>query len=339
MSEEPGVLLDVRALEVRFPLRASLADRARRRPAGAIHAIDGLDLRLAKGEAFGLVGESGCGKSTLARCVAGIQQPTGGEMRFRGERLEGRSGGTAARRVQMVFQDPFSSLNPRMTAEQTIGELLRAHRIVPPGDVAARCAALLEMVGLRADDGGALPRQLSGGQRQRVALARALALEPDLLVADEPTSALDVSVQAAVLNLLADLRVRLGLTLLFISHDISVVRHLCDRVGIMYLGRIVEEGPTEQVLSDPRHPYTAALLRAVPRLTPRDRSGEPAVRGDPPSPADIPAGCRFHPRCPAAQDVCRRDEPAFIAAPAAPEHRAACHFALNGAARVGRDPA
>jgi oligopeptide/dipeptide ABC transporter ATP-binding protein len=322
-------LLSLQGIEVRFPLGAGLAERLRRRPAGAIRAVDGVDLRLRRGEAYGLVGESGCGKSTLARVVAGIRDPTAGTIRFGGEPGRG-----AARRVQMVFQDPFSSLNPRMTADQTLSELLRAHDIVPRDEVPRHCMALLRMVGLRPDDGGALPHQLSGGQRQRVALARALALEPDLLVADEPTSALDVSVQASVLNLLADLRVRLGLTLLFISHDISVVRHLCDRVGIMYLGRIVEEGPTEEVLSEPLHPYTAALLRAVPRLDPHRRRDAVAVTGDPPSPAAIPHGCRFHPRCPAAQDVCRREDPPYVGAAERPEHRAACHFALEAAAAV-----
>jgi oligopeptide/dipeptide ABC transporter ATP-binding protein len=227
----------------------------------------------------------------------------------------------------MVFQDPYSSLNPRMTVGQTLRELLRVNRMVPRDRVDARCRELLDLVGLGPHALDGYPHQFSGGQRQRVSIARALALEPDLLVADEPVSALDVSVQATVLNLLAELRTRLGLTLLFIAHNLAVVRHVCDRVAVMYLGRIVEVAPADAVFADARHPYTQGLLRAIPRLVPGRKSEAIAVAGDPPSPIRIPSGCRFHPRCPLAQDVCHTVDPDLFPGPDRPEHRAACHFA------------
>src|SRR5439155_16837621 len=225
-------------------------------------------VEVGKGEALGLVGESGCGKPTLGRCIVGLYVPTAGEIRYEGTQLPARRDTATRRRIQMVFQDPYSSLNPRMTVRQTLGELLRAHEMVPKRQVEARCRELLDVVGLGARALEAYPRQFSGGQRQRVSIARALALEPELLVADEPVSALDVSVQATVLNLLEELRERLGLTLLLIAHNMAVVRHVCDRVAVMYLGRIVEAAPTDELFRNPRHPYTDGLLRAVPRLVP-----------------------------------------------------------------------
>ncbi len=230
----------------------------------------------------------------------------------------------------MVFQDPYSSLNPRMTVHQALAELLRVHKLVPRAGIDARCRELLDLVGLPPSALDAYPRQFSGGQRQRISIARALALEPEILIADEPVSALDVSVQATVLNLLADLRRRLGLTMLFVAHNMSVVRHVCDRVAVMYLGRIVETAPADQLFSDPRHPYTQALLRAVPRITPGRTTARDAVVGDPPSPIDLPPGCRFNPRCPRAETICRELDPPLEYRR---EHAAACHFAWNDSRR------
>jgi oligopeptide/dipeptide ABC transporter ATP-binding protein len=232
----------------------------------------------------------------------------------------------------MVFQDPYSSLNPRLTVGGMLRELLRVHQVVPRAQVEEFSKELLAMVGLGAADLVAYPRQFSGGQRQRVAIARALALRPEVLVADEPVSALDVSVQATILNLLQQLQAELGLTLLLISHNLAVVRHLCDRVAVMYLGRIVEVAPTEQIFNAPRHPYTRGLLEAIPRLTAgADDDRKPAIAGDPPSPLRIPGGCRFRTRCPMAQPVCEQSDPALGAAPDDPGHLAACHFAFTPA--------
>jgi oligopeptide/dipeptide ABC transporter ATP-binding protein len=308
-----------------FPLRRPPGKLFRRAPRPVLRAVDGVDLAIARGDTLGLVGESGCGKSTLGRCVVGLYEPTAGEIRYDGTPLPAKRDRATRRRVQMVFQDPYSSLNPRMTVHQTLGELLRVHRMVPRASVDERCRELLDLVGLGPRALDAYPRQFSGGQRQRVSLARALALEPELLVADEPVSALDVSVQATVLNLLDDLRAKLGLTVLLIAHNMAVVRHVSDRVAVMYLGRIVETAPTEELFTNARHPYTQGLMRAVPRLAPGRASTASAVAGDPPSPIRLPTGCRFHPRCPIAQPVCSEDDPAPVRG--APAHAAACHFA------------
>jgi oligopeptide/dipeptide ABC transporter ATP-binding protein len=232
--------------------------------------------------------------------------------------------------AQMIFQDPYSSLNPKMTVRQTVIEALHVHEPVPRRDAGRRCMELLDLVRLSPQVADAYPRQLSGGQRQRVSIARALAVEPEILIADEPVSSLDVSVQATVLNLLDDLRRELGLALLLIAHNMAVVRHVCDRTMVMYLGRIVESGPTEQLVADPRHPYTRALLMAVPRLLPGRQSQAPALAGDPPSPIRLPAGCRFRPRCPLAQDVCAQAEPGLSGPDGDGAHLAACHFAWTG---------
>jgi oligopeptide/dipeptide ABC transporter ATP-binding protein len=313
-------LLEVRQLAMHFPLRRH----------EVLRAVDGVDLHVDRGEALGLVGESGCGKSTLGRCVVGLYEPTAGEIRFDGAVLPASRERAQRRRMQMVFQDPYSSLNPRLTVRQMLAELLRVHALVPRSEVNERSRELLDLVGLGAGALDAYPRQFSGGQRQRIGIARALALEPDLLVADEPVSALDVSVQATVLNLIEELRERLGLTLLFIAHNMAVVRHVCDRVAVMYLGRIVETAPSAELFANPRHPYTQGLLRAVPRLVPRGRVDEAAaVAGDPPSPVDLPTGCRFHPRCPLAQPVCRELDPQPAGAPGGNGHVAACHFAWS----------
>jgi oligopeptide/dipeptide ABC transporter ATP-binding protein len=319
-------LLEVRGLEMQFVVSDSVGRRIRRRPADVVQAVAGVDLGVQPGEVLGLVGESGCGKSTLARCIVGLYQPTAGEVLWQGQPLSARRDRGQRRRMQMVFQDPYSSLNPRMTVRQTLSELLRVHRLVPRSQIDARCRELMDLVGLGERSLDAHPRQFSGGQRQRVSIARALALEPDMLIADEPVSALDVSVQATVLNLLDELRRQLGLTMLFIAHNMGVVRHVCDRVAVMYLGRIVETAPTAELFTNPRHPYTQGLLKAVPRLVPGRASQAPAMVGDPPSPIDPPTGCRFHPRCPIAQQVCSEHDPALAAGNDEP-HLAACHFA------------
>jgi oligopeptide/dipeptide ABC transporter ATP-binding protein len=319
-------LLEVRGLHMHFTVADSAIRRARRVPAEVLRAVDGVDLEIMAGEALGLVGESGCGKSTLGRCIVGLHAPTSGEVRYAGESLGAKRARSERRRVQMVFQDPYSSLNPRMTVRQTLSELLRVHKMVPRSGVDARCRELLDLVGLPARALDSHPRNFSGGQRQRVSIARALALQPELLVADEPVSALDVSVQATVLNLLDELRRELGLTMLFIAHNMAVVRHVCDRVAVMYLGRIVETAETEKLFSNARHPYTQGLLQAVPRLVPGRVSESAAVVGDPPSPIDVPSGCRFHPRCPLAQSVCSEQDPELLAG-SEEAHLAACHFA------------
>jgi oligopeptide/dipeptide ABC transporter ATP-binding protein len=321
-------LLDVRGLEMQFALRGGLGRKLRHEAPEVLRAVDTVDLQIRRGEVLGLVGESGCGKSTLGRCIVGLYEPTGGEIRYGDELLTSDRGRAERRRIQMVFQDPYSSLNPRMTVRQTLAELLRAHRMVPKEAVDARCRELLDLVDLPARALDAHPRQFSGGQRQRVAIARALALEPELLIADEPVSALDVSVQATVLNLLQDLCAQLGLTMLLIAHNLAVVRHISDRVAVMYLGRIVEAAPTDELFANPRHPYTQGLLQAVPRLVPGRATETVAVAGDPPSPVDVPGGCRFHPRCPIAQEpLCSTADPPLVPDPLLPVHHAACHFA------------
>jgi oligopeptide transport system ATP-binding protein len=329
---EAGPLLSVSGMEVSFTVGSRLAARIKHEQR-LLRAVDGVDLDLGRGEALALVGESGSGKSTFALALAGLRPTDSGEVRFDGKVLPSHRGRTDQRRIQMVFQDPYSSLNPRLTVGGMLRELIKVHHIVPSGAADAYCKELLELVGLGADAMRAYPRQFSGGQRQRVAIARALVLKPDVLVADEPVSALDVSVQATILNLLADLRAELGLTLLLISHNLAVVRHLCDRVAVMYLGRIVEVATTEQLFANPRHPYTKGLLAAIPRLTANaadEADSGPAVAGDPPSALRIPVGCRFRTRCPIAQDRCEHEDPLLVAEPGNAGHQAACHFAFSG---------
>jgi oligopeptide/dipeptide ABC transporter ATP-binding protein len=323
-----GPLLDVTGLSVSFSLGSALLARMRQE-ANVLHAVDGVDLQIERGEALALVGESGSGKSTLARALAGLQRPDTGQIKMDGKLLPTRRSRADQRKIQMVFQDPYSSLNPRMTVGGMLHELLRVHHIVAGNEVESYTRELLGLVGLSEEAVHAYPRQFSGGQRQRVAIARALSLRPELLVADEPVSALDVSVQATILNLLQDLRAELGLTLLLISHNLAVVRHLCDRVAVMYLGRIIEVAPTETLFARPRHPYTAGLLAAIPRMTFAGDGGDaPAVQGDPPSPLRIPSGCRFRTRCPLAQAICEQEDPALTSSASDPAHSAACHFAF-----------
>jgi oligopeptide/dipeptide ABC transporter ATP-binding protein len=290
-----------------------------------VQAVTDFSFSIQRGEAVGLVGESGSGKSTVGRLLLGLMAPSAGDVAFDGVEFS-RIGGDAARqlrrRMQLVFQDPYSSLDPRRLVGDQIADGLAIHRMVPRHERRARVEALLAQVGLPANHADRYPHEFSGGQRQRIAIGRALATEPEFLVADEPVSALDVSVQAQVLALLADLRARLGLALLFISHDLPVVRSLCDRVIVLYLGRVMEEGPAAEVLENPSHPYTLALLSAVPKLDAARRRSRIILQGDPPSPADPPAGCVFRTRCPFVLPACREGIPPLRKLGA--EHRAAC---------------
>ena len=298
----------------------------------ALHAVSGVDLAVYEGETQALVGESGCGKSTLGRLLLGLLPPTQGQVFFDGQDLAALPPArlrALRRQMQLVFQDTAAALNPRWTVGQSLAEPLRIHNLCPRGEYAARGAALLTQVGLAPDLLDRYPHQLSGGQRQRVGLARALALSPRLVVCDEPVSALDVSVQAQMLNLLADLQASQGLTYVLISHDLGVVRHSADRVCVMFLGRVCEVGPTQALFSAPRHPYTKFLLDSVPRPDPtrRGESGPP-LAGEIPSPVHPPSGCRFRTRCPYAQDICAQTVPPLTGAG---DHQAACHFPLGRA--------
>ncbi|MCC6231596.1 MAG: ABC transporter ATP-binding protein [Verrucomicrobiales bacterium] len=318
-------LLEVEQLKVHYPLRRGLLGRV----VGTVKAVDGVDLTVNAAETVGLVGESGCGKSTLGRAILRLTPPTSGRVRFEQEdllALSGRDLRARRRRIQMIFQDPFGSLDPRLTAGDSIGEALEIHRLTPHRTArSTRIAALLESVGLTAAHAQRYPQELSGGQRQRIGIARALAVEPRLMVCDEPVSALDVSVQAQVVNLLQDLQRSHGIAYLFISHDLAVVRHLCQRVAVMYLGRIVETGPTAEICTAPRHPYTQALLAAVPSLDPSRRLRRLLLPGEMPSPIHPPTGCPFHPRCPVAEARCRTETPLLRTSTDA-SHRVACHL-------------
>ncbi len=319
MSGHAEPLLEARDLARVYSLRRGVFGAE----AGQVRAVDGVSLAIGRGETLGLVGESGSGKSTTARLLLRLEEPTAGRIRFDGEDWLALAGVALARKrrdIQIVFQDPASSLNPRMTAGQQIAEPLRVQRLAQGEPLRRRVAELLTEVGLPPETGGRYPSELSGGERQRVAIARALATRPKLLVCDEPVSSLDVSVAAQVVNLLADLRDQAGLSALFISHDLAVVSRVADRVAVMYCGRIVEEGPLAEVLGHPLHPYTVALRSAAGR-----DSGRLVLGGELPSPASLPAGCSFHPRCPIARPRCREDRPPL--AEHRPGHRAACFYA------------
>ena len=305
-----------------------------------LRAVAGVSFTLGRGETLGIVGESGCGKSTTARMLVRLEEPSAGQIELDGEditRVRGRGLRAVRRRVQMVFQDPYASLNPRLTVGQTLEEVLVVHRLADGGARRrTRVGELLAMVGLRGEFVERYPHEMSGGQRQRVGIARALAVEPDVVVLDEPVSALDVSVQSEVMNLLTRLRDDLGLSFVFISHDLGMVRHISDRIAVMYLGRIVELGPWRRVSDDPLHPYTRALQDAVPVADPRveaDRQVEP-LAGEVPDPADPPPGCTFNPRCPLAEEVCRTREPPLDEL--LPLHLAACHVAAREVAEANR---
>jgi oligopeptide transport system ATP-binding protein len=321
-------LVEIRGLEVRYPGRRHLL----RPRAAPLRAVDGLTFDIREGETLGLVGESGCGKSTTGRAILRLIEPTSGTVRFDGQEVTALPPDQlrqTRRQMQMIFQDPYASLNPRMSVGRIIREPLDLHRVGHGPERRHRVRELLSLVGLGADFADRYPHQLSGGQRQRVGIARAIATNPRFIVADEPISALDVSIQAQVVNLLADLKRQLGLTYLFIAHDLAMVRHLSDRVAVMYLGRIVETAGRDDVFRQPLHPYTAALLAAVPVPDP-DRAPvrEGLLPGDVPNPAHPPAGCRFHPRCPLATAVCRQEDPPLRDLGAGGStHLVACHHA------------
>jgi oligopeptide/dipeptide ABC transporter ATP-binding protein len=323
VNQQP--ILEIRDLRKTFELPLGLIQTLMRHKPEIVTAVDNVTFTVDKGETLGIVGESGCGKTTLLRCIARLYQPEKGEILFEGRdilKLKLEEMRIERRKIQVVFQDPYSSLNPRMTVKQILGEILNVHKIVPHEQNRARMEELLNMVGLNPDALSRLPSQFSGGQRQRIGIARALAMEPTVLLADEPVSALDVSIQAQVINLLMDLKERLNLTMIFITHDLRVVRHVSDRIAVMYLGKIMEIGPAKRIFTNPRHPYTRALLAAAPELDPTIRTEVSALQGDPPSPIHIPPGCRFHPRCALAVESCKVGIPPLIEAE--PGHFAAC---------------
>lgn len=332
MNQEHTPLLHLEDLTTRFPLPQPILDAIQRKPKQALTAVDHVTLDVWSGDTLGLVGESGCGKSSLAKTVIGLNQPTSGQILFDGEDLTALSRKERrahSRQIQMVFQDPYSSLNPRMSVRTVLREELMVHQVCPPEEIDQRIHELLEMVGLTEQQADRLPSAFSGGQRQRIGIARALALEPKLIIADEPVSALDVSIQAQVINLLIDLQKQLGLTILFISHDLQVVRYISNRVAVMYLGKLMELGETEELFDHPLHPYTSILLQAAPKMTAEARNKQSEViHGDLPSPIHLPSGCRFHPRCPYATDLCRQQEPELKEL--RPGHHCACHHPLEG---------
>lgn len=338
-------LLEVAGLRKYFPVRGGFL----RRPIGEIKAVDGVDLTVNRGETVALVGESGCGKSTTGRTIVRLEEPTAGEVVFhhpeRGplhlESANSRTLRAVRPHLQMIFQDPFASLDSRMTVSSIIAEPLVINKTATGQRLKDRVAELLTLVGLRPEHANRYPHAFSGGQRQRIGIARAIALNPDLIVCDEAVSALDVSVQAQILNLLEELQRRLGIAYLFISHDLAAVDHIADRVVVMYVGQIVESGPVEELYNAPKHPYTEALLAAVPQPDPRVRTRPKILTGDVPSPANPPSGCTFHPRCPYAQPICAAETPPLLQV--GEDRASACHFAdtlpLTGAVAAMPPPA
>ncbi|WP_308640131.1 ABC transporter ATP-binding protein [Paenibacillus silvisoli] len=326
MTSKSQYLIEATNVKKYFPIKSGLLSRV----VGQVKAVDDVSFGIRAGETFGLVGESGCGKSTLARVLLNLKQATGGEIKFDGRNIGGLGSGELRRlreEMQIIFQDPFGSLNPRFLVRDLIGEPLKVHRRMTAQEIDDRVVELMEMVGLDASRRNRYPHEFSGGQRQRIGIARAIALNPKFIVADEAVSALDVSVQSQVLNLMMKLQKELGLTYLFIAHGLNVVRHISDRVGVMYLGQMVEVGPTEELFAKPLHPYTSVLLSAIPKPTAERKEERIILQGDVPSPANPPSGCRFHPRCPYAQERCKTEQPLLRAA--ADERQVACHYPLS----------
>jgi len=316
-------LLDIRDLRKLFRLKRTSFFRAPE----TVHAVDGVSFVMKPGETIGLVGESGCGKSTLGRAILQLIRPSSGSVLYRGRNIVGLDGPELKKiraEIQIIFQDPYSSLNPRMTIEHIVGDAVKAHGIAKGSEVKDRVADILEKVGIRRDRMAAFPHEFSGGQRQRIGIARALILQPQLIVCDEPVSALDVSIQAQVINLLADIKESFGLAYILIAHDLSVVNHISNRIAVMYLGKFIELAPSDDLVSRPLHPYTKALISAIPVLDPRKRKAHTSLRGEPPSPIDPPEGCRFHPRCPEAMDICSIKEPLW--AEVEPDRFVMCHL-------------
>ena len=326
VAEPVPALLEIRHVSKHYAAGGGLGRSLGRRPAEVLRAVDDVSVRIERGETLGLVGESGSGKSTLGRLVLQLEPPTSGDILYAGQSVLGRRARETRelrKRIQVVFQDPYSSLNPTMTVRQTLEEVLKVHRLAPRDLRRDRVEELLDTVGLPAAAADRKPHQFSGGQRQRIGIARALAVEPEFIVADEAVSALDVSVQAQVLNLMTRLQDELGLTYLFIAHNLAVMRHISRNVAVMYLGRIVEHSPTTDLCREPLHPYTQALMKAAPAPVARRKSITPALTGDMPNPISPPTGCHFHPRCPHAMDVCRSVYPATRVIQG---RRVACHL-------------
>ena len=328
MSSDNDLLLEVNDLKMYFPIQKGLLKRT----TGYVKAVDGVSLSIKKGETLGLVGESGCGKTTTGRCIVRVYRPTDGEIIFHVDdeeinlnSLDRQELKTFRRNMQMIFQDPFSSLNPRMTVLDLVGEPLLAHGIARGQELEDRVAEMVNAVGLRVEHLPRYPHSFSGGQRQRIGIARALVQRPKLVVCDEPVSALDVSVQSQVVNLLQDLQSELALTYLFVAHDMSVVRQISNRIAVMYVGKLVEVAESEELLRSPKHPYSETLLSAVPRPNPHHKMQRLNLEGEPADPANAPPGCVFHPRCRYMEDICRTDVPALVEL--TPGHHVACHFA------------
>ena len=326
--ENTEVLLEVRDLVKKFPIHGGILSRE----VGNVHAVSGVSLQIRKGETLGLVGESGCGKSTLGRCLLRLLQPTSGQVYFKGQNITEIGQGELRklrRQIQIIFQDPYASLNPRMTVEDILSEPLEIHKLCrSKQEKRERIYKLLDLCGLRRESIVRYPHEFSGGQRQRICIARALAVEPQFIVCDEPVSALDVSIQTQIINLMQDLQKELGLTYLFIAHDLKVVEHISTRVAVMYLGKIVELADAEALYSDPKHPYTRALLSAIPIPDPNYKKDRVILRGDVPSPILPPKGCHFHPRCPIAKENCGINTPALRSLNGVniSIHEAACHY-------------